>query len=261
MIKIIKNNLKSFLVSFLAGSIILSLLSMIPKIYAGHKIIFRPFFFIIPIIYGGLTASIIYYFYKKQAKGSEQKLQREEEKLRTTLDSIGDAVISTDIEGRIVRINPVAEGLAGWDREDAIGKPIQKVFNIVNAKTRKKVENPVDKVLEEGKIVGLANHTVLIAKDGSEYQIADSAAPIKDDEEDITGVVLVFRDVTEKHRIQEKLKEQSEAIEASIDGMAILDENGKYVYANEAHARIYGYDSPEEFLGRSWKILYDKEEL
>jgi len=249
MIKIIKNNLKSFLFSFLAGSIFLSLLLVFQEIYAGHKIIFRPFFFIIPIIYGGLTASIIYYFYKKQAKGSEQKLQREEEKLRTTLDSIGDAVISTDIEGRIVRINPVAEGLAGWDREDAIGKPIQKVFNIVNAKTRKKVENPVDKVLEEGKIVGLANHTVLIAKDGSEYQIADSAAPIKDDKEDITGVVLVFRDVTEKYKIQEKLKQNEERLKLAMDagehGFWDWDLDTDEVYFSPQYYKILGYEPGE----------------
>jgi diguanylate cyclase (GGDEF)-like protein/PAS domain S-box-containing protein len=143
----------------------------------------------------------------EELKASKEKLKMEKEKLRITLHSIGDAVISTDIEGKIVRMNLVAEGLTGWDREDASGKPIQKVFNIINAKTRNKVENPVSKVLENGKIVGLANHTALIAKDGSEYQIADSAAPIINNEEDITGVVLVFRDVTEKYRMQEKLKE------------------------------------------------------
>lgn len=142
----------------------------------------------------------------EELKSSKEKLKMEKEKLRTTLHSIGDAVISTDIEGKIVRMNPVAEGLTGWDREDASGKPIQKVFNIINSKTRNKVENPVSEVLEKGKVVGLANHTVLIAKDGSEYQIADSAAPIINSEEDITGVVLVFRDVTEKYRMQEKLK-------------------------------------------------------
>jgi PAS domain S-box-containing protein len=104
-----------------------------------------------------------------------------EDNLRITLDSIGDAVISTDIDGRIIRMNPVAERLCGWPLDDALGKQLNSVFRIVNAHTREKVDNPVAKVIRTGRIVGLANHTMLMSKQGSTYHIADSAAPIKDD--------------------------------------------------------------------------------
>src|SRR6056297_861488 len=140
-----------------------------------------------------------------ESKEKTRKLQKRTESLRTTLNSIGDAVISTDLDGNIVRMNPIAEDLTGWTKDEALGSPINEVFNIVNAKTREIVDNPVDKVLEYGKIVGLANHTVLISKDGKEYQIADSGAPIKDQNNNITGVVLVFRDITEKYRNRQKI--------------------------------------------------------
>lgn len=142
----------------------------------------------------------------RELKISQEKLKKEKENLKITLNSIGDAVISTDINGLIVQMNPVAEKLTGWKRKSAIGKPIQKVFNIINKKTKKKVKNPAAKVLAQGKTVGLANHTVLIAKDGSQYQISDSAAPIIDAQNNIIGVVLVFRNITEKYQMQEKLK-------------------------------------------------------
>ncbi|MCF8001966.1 MAG: PAS domain S-box protein [Halanaerobiales bacterium] len=187
--------------------------------------------------------------YFQKLKASEQKLKMEKENLRTTLHSIGDAVISTDIKGRVVRINPVAEKLTGWKMEDAIGKPIHKVFNIVNAKTRKKVENPVDKVLEEKKVVGLANHTVLIAKDGSEYQIADSASPIINDEDEITGVVLVFRDVTEKYIMQEKLKYSQKMYKTIFNsapiGILIENDTGGILKVNEAECEMTGYTKEE----------------
>ncbi|MEI8084725.1 MAG: PAS domain S-box protein [Paludibacter sp.] len=134
------------------------------------------------------------------------KLQKSQESLYITLHSIGDGVISTDRNGLINEMNPVAEQLCGWKLKDAKGKPLTQVFEIVNAQTRLPVENPVDKVLENGQIVGLANHTVLISKDKTEYQIADSAAPIKNCEGEITGIVLVFSDVTEKYESEESQK-------------------------------------------------------
>ena len=131
-------------------------------------------------------------------KQREKKLRESEENLRITLNSIGDAVISTDIGGAIVRMNPVAENLCGWSIDEAKGKSLTEVFRIVNADTGKKAKNPVAKVIETGSIVGLANHTMLISKNGEKYQIADSAAPIRDDSGHTSGVVLVFRDVTEE---------------------------------------------------------------
>ena len=144
---------------------------------------------------------------------NRQRVRESEEKYRITLNSIGDAVITTDIEGRVRMMNPPAEKLTGWKNEDAAGKPLDNIFVIANAFSKKKVQSPVHKVLESGNVVGLANHTVLISKDGSEHQIADSGAPIKDDEGNILGVVLVFRDVTETYRLQEQLK-QSEKMDA-----------------------------------------------
>jgi PAS domain S-box-containing protein len=145
-------------------------------------------------------------------------LQDKEENLRTTLNSIGDAVITTDTEGRIVRMNPVAENLTGWSLEEAQGKPLSEVFNIVNALTNEPAANPVTRVLESGKIVGLANHTMLISRDGTKYQISDSAAPIQGTAA-ATGVVLVFRDVTEEYEVQEELRRARHYISNIIDSM------------------------------------------
>ncbi|RLD69835.1 MAG: GGDEF domain-containing response regulator, partial [Bacteroidetes bacterium] len=126
----------------------------------------------------------------------ESKLIEHDAQLKATLNSIGDAVISTDKNSKIVSMNPVAEKLTGWNFNDAEGRPLTEVFNIVNALTGEKAVNPVKKVLELGTVVGLANHTKLISKDGNEYQIADSGSPIIDINGEITGVVMVFRDVT-----------------------------------------------------------------
>lgn len=144
---------------------------------------------------------------------NRKRVWESEEKYRITLNSIGDAVITTDIDGKIHMMNSPAEKLTGWKREEALGTSLEEVFVIVNAFSRKTVESPVRKVLKTGNIVGLANHTVLISKNGSEHQIADSGAPIKNDQGDIQGVVLVFRDVTETYRLQEQLR-QSEKMDA-----------------------------------------------
>lgn len=146
---------------------------------------------------------------KTQSELNELKLKLEHhktlEQFRITLMSIGDAVISTDTEGMVMNLNPVAEKMTGWKIEDARGRPIDEVFRIINAKTQKKAENPLSKVLQEGLVVGLANHTVLLSKNGEQYHIADSAAPIRDDSGHLFGVVLVFRDVSEDYRKQEEI--------------------------------------------------------
>jgi PAS domain S-box-containing protein len=138
-------------------------------------------------------------------KDSENALQAEKERLSVTLRSIGDGVITTDIEGRVVFLNKVAEELSGWTYEEAQGQPSTKVFNIVNEKNGQKCVSPVQRVVELGRIIGLANHTALIAKDGTIRSIADSGAPIRDRESNIVGVVLVFRDVTHEKKIEEEL--------------------------------------------------------
>ena len=137
---------------------------------------------------------------------ARDELKRRENYLSMTLDSIGDAVIATDARGRITRMNAVAETLTGWSADEARGRPLPEVFHIVNAHSRNPVDNPVEKVLASGQIIGLANHTVLIARDGHEYQIADSGAPIMDEKGKILGVILVFRDVTREYGQQEALQ-------------------------------------------------------
>ncbi len=136
----------------------------------------------------------------------EQALRQSEERWATTLRSIGDAVISTDADGKIMFMNDVAQTLTGWTLADALGKDLQTVFNIVNELTRKKPENPVSMVLRLGRIVGLANHTALVSRDGTEYPIEDSAAPIRNQDGKTTGVVLVFHDVLEKRKAEQALR-------------------------------------------------------
>jgi PAS domain S-box-containing protein len=133
-------------------------------------------------------------------------LHAERERFRATLTSIGDAVVVTDAQGRVTLLNPVAQALTGWGGE-ALGESLETVFRIVNEATRDAVENPVSKVIRLGAIVGLANHTVLIAKDGTELTIDDSGAPIRDARGRIVGVVLVFRDITERRSAERVLED------------------------------------------------------
>ncbi len=136
---------------------------------------------------------------------AELALKASNENLRITLDSIGDAVIVTNAKGQITRMNPIAESLTGWTLAEAEGMAIEDVFYVVHEQTRELVPSPVRSAIATGEPVVLANHTILIAKDGAEYQIADSGAPIRDAENNVFGAVLVFRDVTEKRRTEQEL--------------------------------------------------------
>ncbi len=144
---------------------------------------------------------------ERRVEERTKALRESEQRWATTLASIGDAVIATDVEGKIAFMNAVAEGLTGWTLMDAATKPVSEVFTIINEHTRSEVESPVTKVVREGKIVGLANRTILVKKDGTEVPIDDSGAPIRDKDGNTTGVVLVFRDITERKRIEERLRE------------------------------------------------------
>ncbi|MBI9102087.1 MAG: transporter substrate-binding domain-containing protein [Spirochaetales bacterium] len=148
----------------------------------------------------------VLFFDITKRKLAEARISEEREQLTVTLRSIGDGVITTDIQGNIVLVNRVAEELCGWSQKEAAGKPLSEVFNLINENTREPHENPVKKVLTTGEIIELSNHTLLIARDGTERIIADSGAPIKDKNSKTIGVVLVFRDMTEKSRLQEKLQ-------------------------------------------------------
>ena len=187
-----------------------------------------------------------------------KRLIKREQDLSITLHSIGDAVIVTDREGRIKRMNPVAEKLTGWKEKQASGLSVREVFPIIDASTRKEIENPVEKVISSGEIVYLSNHTTLIAKDGTEYQIADSAAPIRGADGHIEGMVLVFNDVTEQYRLRETLeqqrKEQNEILQTMVEGIITIDEKGKIITFNRAAEKMFAYDK-DEVLGQNVSIL------
>ena len=177
----------------------------------------------------------------------EIALVSSETRMRITLDSIGDAVIATDANGAVTRINPMAEKLTGWSSVEASGRHLTEVFQIINAHTRQTVANPVDKVLTSGEIVDLANHTMLIARDGQEYQIADSGAPIRHPDGRIVGVVLVFRDVTEAYSREQKIRESEKLLKditANVPGVVYQfksTRNHEYstTYVSEKAAEIF----------------------
>ena len=183
----------------------------------------------------------------------EYELREREKRLDITLNSIGDAVIVTDSKGRITRMNPVAESLTGWHFSEAKGQPLTHVFHIINAITRRPAQNPVEKVIEHGQIVGLANHTALIAKNETEHQIADSAAPIKDDNGSILGIILVFHDVTEEYQLHQQIQNNADRFQHvhAISGAYVweTDADGRITYISEQCYTIKGYRA-EQLIGR-----------
>ncbi len=194
------------------------------------------------------------------------QLKEKEEDLRTTLNSIGDAVIATDTSGNVTRLNPVAEKLTGWKQEEARNRPLTDVFHIVNAQTSKPAANPVNRVLSDGETVGLANHTKLISRNGCEYQIADSAAPIMNVDGSIAGVVLVFRDVTEDYRIHKELRENEERLSLALDvsGAGIWRwhvTKGEVSFDDRFH-RMLGYSEGElPGTAEAWRSFHHPDDL
>jgi PAS domain S-box-containing protein len=175
----------------------------------------------------------------------EDALKESEESLAITLHSIGDAVIATDATGRVTRMNATAERLCGWTLAEAAGRPMVEVFRIVNADTREAVADPVQLVMARGEVIGLANHTVLLAKDGKEYQIADSAAPIRNAAGTIVGVVLVFSDVTEKYQAERTLQLTRFTVEAASDSLYWMTPDARIVDVNAAACSALGYTREE----------------
>lgn len=217
-----------------------------------------------------LAAATTAFLYRQRQTGlfrdlyeSEHRQREAEQGFRTTLYSIGDAVITTDREGLMREMNPVAEKLTGWSETEAHGRPLLEIFHIVNEETRAKVENPVEIVLREGRVVGLANHTVLIARDGTEYPIADSGAPIRNDDGTVSGVVLVFSDQTAENaarlvrkesernlrKAQEDVLREMSFIESAMNSLPgifyAFDKNGHFLRWNENLELISGYSSEE----------------
>jgi PAS domain S-box-containing protein len=186
---------------------------------------------------------------KKALERKTEELQQQREWFEVTLGSIGDAVITTDVQGKVTYLNPVAESMTGWSSAQARGEPLERVFRIVNEDTRQTVDNPIGKVLQTGKIVGLANHTALIDKDGTLTPIEDSAAPIRDAQGKISGAVMVFHDVTDRRRAETALRASEERLQATFNqaavGIVVADLNQQFLEANQRFCDILGYSLDE----------------
>jgi PAS domain S-box-containing protein len=177
-----------------------------------------------------------------ERKNAEQMLAKSEQRWATTLSSIGDAVIATDLSGKITFMNGVAEEMTGWALSEASQKSVNEVFNIINEQTRLEVENPIHRVLKEGMVVGLANHTILLRKDRTEVPIDDSGAPIKDKEGKTTGVVLVFRDISDRKQMETKLEEYTRNLEELVEQRTKQLRDSERLAAIGATAGMVGHD-------------------
>jgi PAS domain S-box-containing protein len=183
-----------------------------------------------------------------------REIERQRQQLHVTLSSIGDAVLVTDEHGTVTFMNPVAVKLTGWETDDAAGRPLQEVFRVRNENTHEAVDNPVSRVLQEGTVVGLGNHTVLVSKNGTEIPIDDSGAPIRDEAGNIVGVVLVFRDVTETRRDVEARLRLAAIVESSDDAIIGQTLDGGISSWNKGAERLFGYTALE-IIGRPLSVL------
>lgn len=181
------------------------------------------------------------------------ELHEQREWFEVTLFSIGDAVITTDTQANITFLNPVAAAITGWSQPEAAGQPIARVFNIINEHTREPAPNVIEKVLRKGVAVDLANHTALIARDGTETSIEDSAAPIRDSHGNLRGVVMVFRDVTARRRSEKELRRSEQLLvdffENAAVGLHWVGADGLVLRANQTELAMLGY-SKDEYVGR-----------
>lgn len=195
----------------------------------------------------------------------ERELAEQRERLRITLSSIGDAVMTADADGRVTFINPIAEELTGWRADEAMGRPVAEVFAIINEHSRKPLESPVSKVMRTGLIMGLANYTLLRARDGRERPIDDSGAPIRNRDGELIGVVVVFRDVTEQRRADQALRESEErlrlVLDATEDGIWDWNVAERTVRFSARWYESLGYKPEEiEHTPETWERLIHPED-
>ena len=198
---------------------------------------------------------------------AQAHVRAREELLRVTLASIGDGVITTDNDGRVTYLNAVAESLTGWTQGDALGRPLDTVFRAVNEQTRQSSESPASRALREGTVVGLANHTLLIARDGTERPIDDSAAPIRNEQGRVSGCVLIFRDVSERRRWEkDEARRLFEArllasiVESSDDAICRKGLDGIIQSWNKGAERIFGYTA-EQAVGRHISLIIPPDRI
>jgi len=202
------------------------------------------------------------YLNAQQQAASEVFTQRQ--LLQATLSSIGDGVITTDREGVVTYSNEIAQHLTGWAAEDAIGRPLVEVFHIINEDTRQIVASPIMLALAEGKIVGLANHTILISKDGSEWPLDDSAAPIRDEAGNVSGAVLIFREVSERRMKEQQLtqrEEQFRSLAETIPQLCFMsDADGRVGWFNQ---RFYDFagTTREEVETSGWESVHHRDHI
>ena len=200
-------------------------------------------------------------------RGAQARARERGDLLRITLASIGDAMITTDNEGRVTYLNAVAESLTGWTQEDAAGQPLETVFHALDELTRQPIESPAARALREGTVVGLANHTLLVSKDGAERPVDDSAAPIRDEEGRVSGCVLIFRDVSERRRLEKAVAARflearllASIVESSDDAIVRKSLDGIIQSWNAGAERIFGYTA-EEAVGRHISIIIPPDRL
>jgi PAS domain S-box-containing protein len=212
-----------------------------------------------------LLTCIVIIAFGEAVRGARAQASARSESLRVTLASIGDAVITTDTQGCVTFLNAVAEKLTGWPSGEAVGRTLDEVFRIVCEATRDSVENPALRALRDGTISGLANHTILIARDGSERPIDDSAAPIRDEQGEVAGCVLIFRDISERRAAENAVQRSHEAqarlaaiVSASDDAILSKTLDGVIQSWNAGAERLYGYTS-DEAVGQSINLIIPPE--
>ncbi len=195
---------------------------------------------------------------KEALERKSAELEQQREWYEVTLASIGDAVITTDVDGLITFLNPVAEAMTGWTHDEAQGKPLVEVFRIINEDTLEPAANPVAKVLTTGRIIGLANHTALVARDGTVLSIEDSAAPIRDTRGAVAGAVMVFHDVTSRRKAERALRASEERLRAMFSqaaiGIGVANLDGTFQEVNRKFSALLGY-SGEELRTRTFLQL------
>lgn len=227
------------------------------EITTVHDAVAVTLFLLVGTVVSGLSETLL---------RARRRIKASERRYAVTLSSIGDAVIATDSGARITFLNPTAEALTGWPMAEAVGRPLAEVFRIVHEQTLEPVEDPATKVLRQGKLVGLANHTALLARDGREVPIDDCGAPILDDLGAISGVVLVFRDVSERRRAQEMeaFRRANERMELAVRGSNVgvweVDmPDGDLLHGRSHYVNLWqqlGYDGPPIGRDDAWNVVH-----